>query len=41
MEYVEGRNLEEELAARGEPLPEGLVIDIARQFCDVLAYLHD
>ena len=36
MEYVEGRNLEEELAARGEPLPEGLVIDIARQLCDVL-----
>jgi len=40
MEYVEGRNLEEELAARAEPLPEGLVIDIARQLCDVLAYLH-
>src|SRR5580700_9091742 len=36
MEYVEGRNLEEELAARGEPLPEGLVIDIARQWRDVL-----
>src|ERR1700730_9593585 len=42
MEYVEGRNLEEELAARnGEPLPEGMVIDIARQLCDVLAYLHN
>src|SRR6202167_4876292 len=40
MEYVEGRNLEEELAVRGEPLPEGLVSDIARQLCDVLAYLH-
>src|ERR1700694_3408959 len=40
MEYVEGRNLEEEIAARGGPLPEGLVIDIARQLCDVLAYLH-
>src|SRR5271167_1728030 len=40
MEYVEGRNLEEELAARGEPLPEGLVIDVARQLGDVLAYLH-
>src|SRR5579863_2770921 len=40
MEYVEGRNLEEELAVRGGPLPEGLVIDIARQLCDVLAYLH-
>jgi predicted Ser/Thr protein kinase len=42
MEYVEGRNLEEELAARNnEPLPEGLVVDVARQLCDVLAYLHN
>src|SRR6202451_1110039 len=42
MEYVEGRNLEEELAARNNgPLPEGLVIDVARQLCDVLAYLHN
>jgi serine/threonine protein kinase len=42
MEYVEGRNLEEELAARGgEPLPEGLIIDVGRQLCDVLAYLHN
>jgi serine/threonine protein kinase len=40
MEYVEGRDLEAEIAARGNPLPEGLVIDIARQLCDVLAYLH-
>jgi hypothetical protein len=40
MEYVEGRNLEEELAQRGGPFPEGLVIDVARQLCDVLAYLH-
>jgi serine/threonine protein kinase len=40
MEYVEGRNLEEELAIRGGPLPEGLVIDIARQLSDVLGYLH-
>ena len=40
MEYVEGRNLEEEFAVRGGPLPEGLVIDIARQLCDVLGYLH-
>src|SRR6266481_1683630 len=40
MEYVEGRNLEEELGVRGGPLPEGLVIDIARQLCDVLSYLH-
>jgi serine/threonine protein kinase len=42
MEYVEGRNLEEELAARNnEPLPEGLVVDVARQLCDVLSYLHN
>ncbi|MGH7907634.1 MAG: serine/threonine-protein kinase, partial [Candidatus Binataceae bacterium] len=40
MEYVEGRNLEEELAANGGPLAEGLVVDIGRQLCDVLAYLH-
>jgi serine/threonine protein kinase len=40
MEYIEGRNLEEDIAARGGPLPEGLIIDIARQLCDVLAYLH-
>ncbi len=40
MEYVEGRNLEEELAVSGGPLGEGLVIDIGRQLCDVLAYLH-
>jgi serine/threonine protein kinase len=40
MEYVEGRNLEEEMAALGHPLDEGVVIDIARQLCEVLAYLH-
>lgn len=41
MEYVEGRDLEDELAARdGEPIPEGLAIDIARQLCNVLLYLH-
>ena len=28
MEYVEGRNLEEEIAVNGGPLAEGLVIDI-------------
>ena len=34
--------MEEELAARGgNPLPEGLIIDVARQLCDVLAYLHN
>ena len=40
MEYVEGRNLEEEINATGQPLAESLVIDVARQLCDVLAYLH-
>src|ERR1700746_28723 len=41
MENIEGRNLEEEIAASGGgPLPEGLVIDIGRQLCDVLGYLH-
>jgi hypothetical protein len=40
MEYVQGRNLEEELAVRGGPLPEGLTLDVARQLCEVLAYLH-
>ncbi len=40
MEYVEGRNLEEEMAALGHPLDESVVIDIARQLCEVLAYLH-
>ncbi|MGH7924193.1 MAG: protein kinase domain-containing protein, partial [Candidatus Binatus sp.] len=33
MEYVEGRNLEEEIAVNGGPLAEGLVIDIGRQLC--------
>ena len=41
MEYVEGRNLEEEMAATGHPLDEGLAIDIARQLCEVLSYLHN
>src|SRR5579885_1869825 len=40
MEYVEGRNLEEEIAALGHPLDEGVVIDIGRQLCEVLSYLH-
>jgi serine/threonine protein kinase len=41
MEYVEGRNLEEEMAALGHPLDEGVVIDIARQLCEVLSHLHN
>jgi hypothetical protein len=41
MEYVQGRNLEEEMAAQGHPLEEGLAIDIAKQLCEVLGYLHN
>src|SRR5260370_2028718 len=40
MEYVEGRNLEEELTVRGEPLPQGFVIVLARHFRDVLGFLN-
>ncbi|MEW6297117.1 MAG: protein kinase [Thermodesulfobacteriota bacterium] len=40
MDFIEGTNLEEDLAARGGVLPEGRVIDIARELCDVLSYLH-
>src|SRR5260370_40699792 len=36
MEYVEGRNLEEQIAVTGEPLAEGLVIHIARQLCEIV-----
>jgi serine/threonine protein kinase len=42
MEYVEGHNLEEAMSnAAGRPLDESLVVDIARQLCEVLAYLHN
>ncbi len=40
MDYVEGANLEDELAAHGGSLPESRVIEIARELCDVLIYLH-
>ncbi len=40
MDFIEGTNLEEELAAQGGSLPEGRVIEIARELCDVLSYLH-
>ncbi len=40
MDYVEGVNLEDELAAQGGSLPESRVIEIARELCDVLIYLH-
>jgi hypothetical protein len=40
MDYVEGTNLEDELAAQGGVLPESRVVEIARELCDVLSYLH-
>lgn len=40
MDYIEGTNLEEELATHGGVLSESHVIEIARELCDVLAYLH-
>src|SRR5437879_13446557 len=33
MEYVEGRNLDEEIAQRGRPLPDDRVLDIPRPLC--------
>ncbi|HEV8712524.1 MAG TPA: protein kinase [Candidatus Binatia bacterium] len=41
MDFIEGTNLEDELAAQGGSLPESRVIEIARELCDVLSYLHD
>ncbi len=40
MDYVRGVNLEDELKNQEGPLPESQVVDIARQLCDVLTYLH-
>ena len=40
MDYIEGTNLEEELATHGGTLSESHVIEIARELCEVLAYLH-
>jgi len=40
MDFIEGTNLEEELATQGGSLPESRVIEIARELCDVLSYLH-
>jgi serine/threonine protein kinase len=40
MEYVEGHDLEQELALDAQPMSESKVTEIARQLCDVLAYLH-
>lgn len=41
MDFIEGRNLLQELDARGEgAVPEALVLDWALQISEVLAYLH-
>jgi Tol biopolymer transport system component len=40
MDFVEGEALSEHLARRGGRLPVEEVVDIARQICDVLTYLH-
>jgi serine/threonine protein kinase len=40
MEYVEGRSLRAILHAK-EPLPTDQALDIARQVCGALAYLHE
>jgi eukaryotic-like serine/threonine-protein kinase len=40
MEFVEGRSLRAMLHAK-QPLPTAQALDLARQVCDALAYLHD
>ena len=40
MDFIEGRNLEEVLVEQDGPLPESRVVEIARELCDVLSYLH-
>ena len=40
MDFIDGQTLDEMIAARSEPFPEGEVRDWAVQICDVLGYLH-
>jgi serine/threonine protein kinase len=40
MDFIEGTNLENELADQGGSLPESRIIEIARELSDVLSYLH-
>ena len=40
MDFVEGVNLEQEIAGLGGQIPESRVIEIGRELCDVLTYLH-
>lgn len=41
MEYIRGRNLEDELIATGQPLEWRRVVQWGIQLCDVLWYLHN
>lgn len=40
MDFIEGTNLENELAGQGGSLPESRIVEIARELSDVLSYLH-
>ena len=40
MDFIEGTNLEQEIAGQGGQLPESRVVEIGRELCDVLTYLH-
>jgi len=40
MEFVAGKSLRSLMRAK-EPFPAGKALDVARQVCDALAYLHD
>lgn len=40
MDFIEGENLEEILAGQEGVMPESRVIEIGRELCDVLSYLH-
>ncbi|MBR5263079.1 MAG: protein kinase [Clostridia bacterium] len=40
MDYVEGESLQRRLTKRG-PLDEELILNVAKQLCDVLGYLHN
>ncbi len=40
MEFIEGENLLQRLSARGRSFEEAVVLEWARQLCEVLEYLH-
>lgn len=41
MEFIVGDDLDGLVRQRGGPLPEGQAIEISRQLCDILEYLHN